>query len=119
MKWRAKSKCKGKDKSRSKNKNESREQLCRIKIHGHRSHTFYIKIYSPVSGKYNLNLIRAAVEDAGAEIITLALCRVILQRREYSGLIFRRGYTAAEHFRYARKCRRGWRHRHWYEMGMR
>ena len=28
------------------------------------------------SGKYNLNLIRAAVEDAGAEIITLALRRV-------------------------------------------
>ena len=28
------------------------------------------------SGKYNLNLIKASVEDAGAEIITLALRRV-------------------------------------------
>lgn len=27
------------------------------------------------SGKYSLNLIKAAVEEAGAEIITLALCR--------------------------------------------
>ena len=33
------------------------------------------------SGKYNLNLIRAAVEDAGAEIITLAL-RCVNTRKE-------------------------------------
>ena len=34
------------------------------------------------SGKYNLNLIRAAVEDAGAEIITLALRRVNTRKEE-------------------------------------
>ena len=34
------------------------------------------------SGKYNLNLIRAAVEDAGAEIITLALRRVNTRQEE-------------------------------------
>lgn len=34
------------------------------------------------SGKYNLNLIRAAVEDAGAEIITLALRRVNNRKEE-------------------------------------
>ena len=34
------------------------------------------------SGKYNLNLIRAAVEDAGAEIITLALRRVTTRKEE-------------------------------------
>ena len=34
------------------------------------------------SGKYNLNLIRAAVEDAGAEIITLALRRANTQGGE-------------------------------------
>ena len=34
------------------------------------------------SGKYNLNLIRAAVEDAGAEIITLALRRVNTRTEE-------------------------------------
>ena len=34
------------------------------------------------SGKYNLNLIRAAVEDAGAEIITLALRRVNCTARQ-------------------------------------
>ena len=36
------------------------------------------------SGKYNLNLIRAAVEDAGAEIITLALRRVNTRKAENS-----------------------------------
>ncbi len=35
----------------------------------------YVKIYFGFR-QYNLNLIRAAVEDAGAEIITLALRRV-------------------------------------------
>ena len=34
------------------------------------------------SGKYNLNLIRAAVEDAGAEIITLTLRRVNTRKEE-------------------------------------
>lgn len=34
------------------------------------------------SGKYNLNLIRAAVEDAGAEIITLALRRANTKKEE-------------------------------------
>ncbi len=34
------------------------------------------------SGKYNLNLICAAVEDAGAEIITLALRRVNTRKEE-------------------------------------
>ena len=34
------------------------------------------------SGKYNLNLIRAAVEDAGAEIITLALRRDNTRKEE-------------------------------------
>lgn len=34
------------------------------------------------SGKYNLNLIRAAEEDAGAEIITLALRRVNTRKEE-------------------------------------
>ena len=34
------------------------------------------------SGKYNLNLIRAAVEDAGAEIITLALRHVNTRKEE-------------------------------------
>ena len=34
------------------------------------------------SGKYNLNLIRAAVEDAGAEIITLALRRVNTRKEQ-------------------------------------
>ena len=53
------------------------------------------------SGKYNLNLIRAAVEDAGAEIITLALRRVNTRKEE--NIL---DYTAAEHFR-CEKCRRG------------
>ncbi|MGN0151898.1 MAG: thiazole synthase, partial [Wujia sp.] len=34
------------------------------------------------SGKYNLNLIKAAVEDAGAEIITLALRRANTKKEE-------------------------------------
>ncbi len=34
------------------------------------------------SGKYNLNLIQAAVEDAGAEIITLALRRANTKKEE-------------------------------------
>ncbi len=34
------------------------------------------------SGKYNLNLIRAAVEDAGAQIITLALRRANTKKEE-------------------------------------
>ena len=34
------------------------------------------------SGKYNLNLIKAAVEQGGAEIITLALRRANTQERE-------------------------------------
>lgn len=59
------------------------------------------------SGKYNLNLIRAAVEDAGAEIITLALRRVNTRKEEnILDYISGRGYTAAEYFRCA-KCRRG------------
>ena len=34
------------------------------------------------SGKYNLNLINAAVEQGGAEIITLALRRANTKERE-------------------------------------
>ena len=34
------------------------------------------------SGKYNINLIKAAVEQGGAEIITLALRRANTQEKE-------------------------------------
>ena len=44
-------------------------------------HTFHSRFILG-SGKYNLNLIRAAVEDAGAEIITLALRRVNTRQEE-------------------------------------
>ena len=37
------------------------------------------------SGKYNINLIKAAVEQGGAEIITLALRRAIPRKRKYFG----------------------------------
>ena len=39
------------------------------------------------SGKYNINLIKAAVEQGGAEIITLALRRANTQEKE--NIIFR------------------------------
>ena len=45
------------------------------------------------SGKYNLNLIRAAVEDAGAEIITLALRRVNTRKEENILVYFPEGVS--------------------------
>ena len=57
------------------------------------------------SGKYNLNLIKAAVEQGGAEIITLALRRANTKESE-NILDSGRGYIASEHVR-SEKCRRG------------
>ena len=41
------------------------------------------------SGKYSLDLIKAAVENAGAEIITLAVRRTNTKATEISWIIFR------------------------------
>ena len=59
------------------------------------------------SGKYNLNLIKAAVEQGGAEIITLALRRANTQESENILDFIPEGrYTASEHLR-SEKCRGG------------
>ena len=50
------------------------------------SESFYFRIR-----KYNLNLIKAAVEQGGAEIITLALRRAIQRRVRTSWILFRKG----------------------------
>ena len=42
------------------------------------------------SGKYSLNLIEAAVRDAGAEIITLAVRRANTKEQEISSITYRR-----------------------------
>ena len=42
------------------------------------------------SGKYNLNLIKAAVEQGGAEIITLALRRAIRRRVKIFLILFQK-----------------------------
>ena len=52
------------------------------------------------SGKYNLNLIKAAVEQGGAEIITLALRRANTQESEnILDFIPEGSDTASEHVR--------------------
>ena len=66
---------------------------------GHEFHSRFIL----GSGKYNSHLIRAAVEYADAEIVTLALRRA-KTRREYSGLYPEERNAAAEHIR-RKKCR--------------
>ena len=55
------------------------------------------------SGKYNLNLINAAVEEGGAEIITLAIRRANTQRK-HPRLYSQRGYPSSQHLR-RKKCR--------------
>ena len=59
------------------------------------------------SGKYNLNLIRAAVEDAGAEIITLALRRVNTRKEENILDYIPEGVTLLPNTPGAQKCRGG------------
>ncbi|MCH5201324.1 MAG: thiazole synthase, partial [Oscillospiraceae bacterium] len=49
-----------------------------LKIGGHEFHSRFIL----GSGKYSLNLIEAAVHDAGAEIITLAVRRANTKEQE-------------------------------------
>lgn len=59
------------------------------------------------SGKYNMNLIKAAVEQGGAEIITLALRRANTQESENILDLYSQGrYTAAQHLRRP-QCRGG------------
>ena len=57
------------------------------------------------SGKYNLNLIKAAVEQGGAEIITLALRRANTQESE-NILDSKRSDAAAKYIR-SENSRRG------------
>ena len=52
---------------------------------GHEVHSRFIL----GSGKYSLNLIEAAVKDAGAEIITLAVRRANTESMRISWIIFR------------------------------
>lgn len=59
------------------------------------------------SGKYNLNLIRAAVEDAGAEIITLALRRVNTRKEENILDYIPEGCDIASKYFRCEKCRGG------------
>ena len=42
------------------------------------------------SGKYNVELVQAAVEYAGAQMVTLALRRANSRQKEISWTIFRR-----------------------------
>ena len=59
------------------------------------------------SGKYNLNLIKAAVEQGGAEIITLALRRANTQESENILDLYSEGSdTPSEHLR-CKNCRGG------------
>ena len=57
------------------------------------------------SGKYSLDLIRASVEQAGAEIITLAPCQSGWPC-QYIGLYSRRGHPASQYIR-GKECGRG------------
>ena len=59
------------------------------------------------SGKYNLNLIKAAVEQGGAEIITLALRRANTQESENILDFIPEGVTLLPNTSGARTCRRG------------
>ena len=61
------------------------------------------------SGKYNLDLIRAAVSDAGAQIITLAVRRANTKDSENILDYIPEGVTASEYVR-CQKCRRGCPH---------
>ena len=58
------------------------------------------------SGKYNLNLINAAVEQGGAEIITLALRRANTKESENILDYIPKGVTASKYF-WCTKCRGG------------
>lgn len=59
------------------------------------------------SGKYNLNLIKAAVEQGGAEIITLALRRANTQESENILDFIPEGVTLLPNTSGARQCRGG------------
>lgn len=62
------------------------------------------------SGKYSLDLIKAAVEYAGAQIVTLALRRATLGSIDnHSGLHSGRRHPSAEHLR-CPQCRRSCPH---------
>ncbi len=88
-------------------------------IGGHEFHSRFIL----GSGKYSMKLIEAAVKDAGAEIITLAVRRANTKEQEnildyipkgvtllpHSGLYSQRRHAAAQHERCAQR-RRGCSH---------
>ncbi len=57
------------------------------------------------SGKYNINLIKAAVEQGGAEIITLALRRANTQEKKIFWIISRRSNITAQYFRCQKRRR--------------
>ena len=66
------------------------------------------------SGKYNLNLIKAAVEQGGAEIITLALRRANTQESENildyipEGVTLLPNTSRSEERRVGKECRSRW-----------
>ncbi len=72
------------------NQRKRRKKQCRTKdtliIGGHEFHSRFIL----GSGKYSLKLIEAAVSDAGAEIITLAVRRANTKDRRIFWIIFPR-----------------------------
>ena len=75
-------------------------------IGGHEFHSRFIL----GSGKYSLKLIEAAVKDAGAELITLAVRRANTRAEENILDYIPKGRNAAAQYQGRQKCRRSYTH---------